>query len=209
MPRVHPMCAAMANPATPTTAAVAGSSPCSASFSHNSIQRGMCEACFLWNARDEIKAAQDAGWRELRAEWRNHHGNANDYHFQLRGISPDGDMEDVPDELPNAPMQPPYSPVCALCGNVATCFGQYADYDKGFACDSCCGHGNEDGWCMTIGEYEPPNAATADKPHMRQVTLREYRDGTKAGKQLLWWTSRDEPNRLSYTGRTAVVEVPE
>ena len=63
---------------------------------HNPIQRGMCEACFLWNAREEIKAAQDAGWSALWAEWRDHYDDANDYHFQLRGISPHGDEEDVP-----------------------------------------------------------------------------------------------------------------
>jgi hypothetical protein len=40
--------------------------------------------------------------------------------------------------------------VCAFCGQPAGCFGQYADHDKGFACDECCGHGNEDGWCVDI-----------------------------------------------------------
>lgn len=35
---------------------------------------------------------------------------------------------------------------CRNCGNAATCYGKYED-DAGFACDECCGHGCEDGWC--------------------------------------------------------------
>lgn len=47
------------------------------------------------------------------------------------------------------------SPRCASCGvNTATCFGAYEDPEAqpGFACDDCCGHGNEDGWCVPIAE---------------------------------------------------------
>jgi hypothetical protein len=39
------------------------------------------------------------------------------------------------------------------CGNPASCYGEY-DSHKGFACDTCCGHGNEDGWCLTLDEYD-------------------------------------------------------
>lgn len=40
--------------------------------------------------------------------------------------------------------------VCANCGKPATCYGAYEDCPAGFACDECCGHGNEDGWCVPL-----------------------------------------------------------
>lgn len=40
---------------------------------------------------------------------------------------------------------------CAHCGKTATCMGAYESEDNlGFACDECCGHGNEDGWCVPL-----------------------------------------------------------
>lgn len=43
-------------------------------------------------------------------------------------------------------------PVCAHCGAPATCFGLYEDPngEPDYGCDSCCGHGNEDGWCKRV-----------------------------------------------------------
>lgn len=43
-------------------------------------------------------------------------------------------------------------PMCRHCETRATCVGEYerTDHDIGFACDECCGHGNEDGWCIPI-----------------------------------------------------------
>lgn len=43
-------------------------------------------------------------------------------------------------------------PICEICGEPATCFGAYENPDSlpGYACDRCCGHGNEDGWCKPI-----------------------------------------------------------
>ena len=44
---------------------------------------------------------------------------------------------------------------CPHCGDPATCFGEYETCDGtgfGFGCDTCCGHGNEDGWCRPIAE---------------------------------------------------------
>lgn len=47
-------------------------------------------------------------------------------------------------------------PKCANChktpANDATCFGTYEDpaHPVEFACDECCGHSNEDGWCEQI-----------------------------------------------------------
>lgn len=45
-------------------------------------------------------------------------------------------------------------PVCAICGKPAACFGCYEDPSGAdqYACDGCCGHGNEDGWCKPISE---------------------------------------------------------
>jgi len=38
------------------------------------------------------------------------------------------------------------------CGQVATCYGAYEGAPAGFACDECCGHGNEDGHCYQLAE---------------------------------------------------------
>jgi hypothetical protein len=38
-------------------------------------------------------------------------------------------------------------PLCYSCHHVATCYGSYEDESPVYACDTCCGHGNEDGWC--------------------------------------------------------------
>jgi hypothetical protein len=40
---------------------------------------------------------------------------------------------------------------CAHCGEPATCFGSYEDELRpAYACDDCCGHGNEDGHCEPV-----------------------------------------------------------
>lgn len=43
--------------------------------------------------------------------------------------------------------------VCSHCGHPATCIGRYEDPNGPleFGCDTCCGHGNEDGFCVRIG----------------------------------------------------------
>lgn len=46
-----------------------------------------------------------------------------------------------------------------MCGHcqvrLATCFGRYDNMEEAdFACDECCGHGNEDGRCVHIRDYE-------------------------------------------------------
>lgn len=44
------------------------------------------------------------------------------------------------------------NPRCAICGTPATCFGRYEDAPQAdFACDTCCGHGCEDGHCDKLG----------------------------------------------------------
>lgn len=48
--------------------------------------------------------------------------------------------------------------VCHICGAPATCIGNYEGanwHGPTAACDACCGHGNEDGWCEPIA----PDAA--------------------------------------------------
>ncbi len=61
------------------------------------------------------------------------------------------------------------SPICDFCGATATCLGAYeSDENLGFACDTCCGHGNEDGWCVRIGV----NASHAENRRLRKA-LRE------------------------------------
>lgn len=47
---------------------------------------------------------------------------------------------------------------CKWCGADATCFGEYEQSDGStlcYACDECCGHGCEDGWCKPVDEVEP------------------------------------------------------
>lgn len=44
---------------------------------------------------------------------------------------------------------------CAYCGKPATCLGAYdMETDAKYACDDCCGHGNEDGWCKPINHNQ-------------------------------------------------------
>jgi len=46
--------------------------------------------------------------------------------------------------------------ICARCGAPATCFGSYEDdLSPAFACDDCCGHGNEDGQCEPVTGDRP------------------------------------------------------
>lgn len=40
---------------------------------------------------------------------------------------------------------------CHVCGKPASCIGRYEGHgDYAPACDACCGHGNEDGWCKPL-----------------------------------------------------------
>lgn len=53
------------------------------------------------------------------------------------------ETEDLADYLEHRPGP------CAHCGKPATCFGKYESNTALVqrACDDCCAHGNEDGWC--------------------------------------------------------------
>ncbi len=57
-------------------------------------------------------------------------------------------------------------PICASCEQrPAACFGCYEGGTPGAGpapvCDTCCGHGCEDGWCVPIADL-PGWAATVD-----------------------------------------------
>jgi hypothetical protein len=49
-------------------------------------------------------------------------------------------------------------PHCKFCGKPATCIGRDSDSigPDEYACDDCCGHGNEDGHCHTISPNVRP-----------------------------------------------------
>ena len=66
---------------------------------HTPIQKGSCKACFLWSVRYEMHAAYDAGWRAVWAEWVDHYDDVNDHHFKLKGISPQIEVEDLPESF--------------------------------------------------------------------------------------------------------------
>ena len=39
---------------------------------------------------------------------------------------------------------------CDFCGKPATCYGSYEGAANAYACDDCCGHGQEDGKCSPV-----------------------------------------------------------
>ena len=68
--------------------------------------------------------------------------------------------------------------MCAVCGKPATCFGSY-DGPYNYACDSCCGHGNEDGVCWPItGRYQKC-------PHCGDSVI-QSRDGSDYCEECGW-----------------------
>lgn len=72
----------------------------------------------------------------------------------------------------------------------ATCFGVYEvelDAAPSFCCDDCCGHGNEDGWCKPIAEYDLFLAeAFAELSKFREANWESvFREHTKAVGEFL------------------------
>ena len=43
---------------------------------------------------------------------------------------------------------------CDHCGKPATCYGSYENLPSSYACDDCCGHGCEDGYCESLIKCE-------------------------------------------------------
>lgn len=74
-------------------------------------------------------------------------------------------------------------PTCDHCGVApAVCFGRAEDDgDPETACDTCCGHGNEDGWCVQLVDL-PGWAATVARS---AKTLRQERDSAQAEYKLV------------------------
>jgi hypothetical protein len=62
---------------------------------------------------------------------------------------------------------------CAQCERRdPVCFGRYEDEGPPApACDRCCGHGNEDGWCKPIGTLLVNASARADAAESRVKLL--------------------------------------
>lgn len=54
---------------------------------------------------------------------------------------------------------------CELCGKEAACFGVYEnpDNETAYACNDCCAHGNEDGWCKPVTGPVPTHAHVLDE----------------------------------------------
>lgn len=52
-------------------------------------------------------------------------------------------------------------PLCVSCGKPAACLGAYEGAEvQEYACNVCCGHGCEDGYCSML--EGPPEPAYAD-----------------------------------------------
>jgi len=63
-------------------------------------------------------------------------------------------------------------PNCFHCQKPATCFGSYEDeYSPGYACDECCGHGNEDGHCDLLEIVELTNENDQLHEAVRQLNV--------------------------------------
>ena len=78
----------------------------------------------------------------------------------------------------------PTATPCACCGKSATCFGAYEGSEKpAFACDECCGHGNEDGWCGPFVELcSCPPPSIGDGPASCHTC--EHKSWTESGTGL-------------------------
>lgn len=57
-------------------------------------------------------------------------------------------MREKPKALPTEAFDPTVVH-CSTCERPATCYGTYEGV-TGYACDTCCGHGNEDGHCTPM-----------------------------------------------------------
>lgn len=59
--------------------------------------------------------------------------------------------------------------LCEGCGNPATCVGEYetCNEEVAFACDHCCGHGNEDGWCKPLEDFVGVDLSRVKRDQLR------------------------------------------
>lgn len=82
---------------------------------------------------------------------------------------------------------------CANCGKPAACFGSYeSEFNPGYACHECCGHGNEDGHCEPLDpDHEPADASNTPAPAPEHVAAARERDAAVAAEELAAkWTAR-------------------
>ncbi len=105
-------------------------------------------------------------------------------------------------------------PTCG-CGKPATCVGAYEDLENiAPSCDDCCGHGNEDGWCVEIRAAAPQPAATAPPatcpevldagtPHRCALPAGHAGPHKVEGLALTWTVEEIEPPRLDLDGDAA------
>ena len=63
---------------------------------------------------------------------------------------------------------------CLHCGKPAVCHGSYEGQPVSYACDECCGHGNEDGWCYsTYAEGIGPPVNQGDEQMTEKLQPRD------------------------------------
>lgn len=98
-------------------------------------------------------------------------------------------------------------PLCAVCSKVAACAGRYEDDENpiAFACHDCCGHGNEDGWCIRLedidGWMETVDRSASKLREERDEAVRLLAKATHGGN-----ITRDDTTRISALIRAAGVE---
>lgn len=77
-------------------------------------------------------------------------------------------------------------PKCDHCDNPATCFGSYegSPENYGYACDTCCGHGCEDGHCEQLAD-NPKHPGELAREYAIEAAKLEERDPTDEEAQAL------------------------
>ncbi len=75
-------------------------------------------------------------------------------------------------------------PACAVCGQPAACLGLYEDEtQEAFACNACCGHGNEDGYCVPVEDLPVATwVATPEKAEAAQAVEPVIHPGIETGR---------------------------
>lgn len=129
---------------------------CSSTGGEEKAVRWKCERC-KWQGLYSRPLERE------HAELAHRRANARSLHNCCGTIEPFGDRENV--MSPIAPERDTgIEKVCANCGKPATCCGVYESAKEAtYACDDCCGHGNEDGWCDPVDDARPAGEQGADR----------------------------------------------
>jgi len=98
----------------------------------------------------------------------------------------------------------PQSPRCAICGLPATCIGAYegSSIDEP-ACDTCCGHGNEDGHCRPL---VPPQLLAAHDMLLDPRTIILSPEGIEAIRAVLAELAESERIRADQAIKRGIAE---